>query len=482
MPNDKLFKGGVDVQNGGWVLRVSKDRLQAVISPKVASAPIPLDLALLAGELAEQEITTGLLPEPQPVKNTGLFCLARGVAPVAGEDAAVKLHVKPAVVHIPKRMDPDRDQVDYRELGHIVNVDKDRLLLEKIPPTAGKAGRDVFGVEIPARPGKDRKLKYGKGVYPSDDEMKIFAGLDGKFVMAEGRPSVFAEHIVSGDVDLSIGNIAFCGTRLEISGEVLPGFSVKCRGAVLIRQGLNNACAMAGSTLTVLGGVVGEQAVLRARGDIIVDFVGNGPRIETAATVHVHDFLMQTEVRAGGSVIATTGKGAIIGGKLIVAGSLHVGELGSDAEIVTDVSIGMVPAKQEKKLKIDEDLKLWSDRFNEVIKNISALEKMKKEQGGKLPEEKADLLRKCQIIMPKAMDRVNRLTEESTVLEAELEQMVNEEVFVYGRVYPGVIARIGSTNRFITLEEEQVVIFFDRTSRQILVRKMSREEREAMPS
>ena len=481
MPSDKLFKGGVEVQNGDWVLRVSKDRLQAVVSPKDASKPVRLDPELLAGELAGQEITAGLLSELEPV-GTGFLCVARGIAPVAGEDAKLKLHVKPAVVHVPKQVDPDKDQVDYRELGSIVNVAKDRLLLEKIPPTAGTPGRDVFGMEIPAKPGKDRKLKYGKGVYCSEDEMRVFAGLDGKFVMADGRPAVFAEHVVCGDVDLSVGNIAFCGTRLEISGEVLPGFSVKCRGDILIRQGLNNAAIMAGGTLTVLGGVVGEEAVLRARGDITVDFVGNGPRIETAGALHVHDFLMQTDVRTGGNVIATQGKGTIIGGKLIVAGSMHVRELGSEAEIVTDVSIGVVPAMQEKKLKIDEDLKLWSDRFNEVIKNISALEKMKKEQGGKLPEEKGDLLKKCQVFMPRAMDKVNVLTEEGKVLEAELEQMVNEQVFVYDRVFPGVVVRIGSVTRTITLEEEQAVIYFDRTSRQILVRKMTREEREAMPS
>jgi uncharacterized protein len=481
MPSEKLFKGGVEVQDGHWLLRVSKDRLQAVLSPRDVTAPVPLDPALLARELAEQEIVAPPLPAPEPAGN-GLLCVARGTPPVAGEDARVKLHVKPSLVHVPKQVDPDKDQVDYRELGSIVNVGKDRLLLEKVPPTAGTPGRDLFAVEIPAKTGKDRKLKYGKGVYCSDDEMRIYAGLDGKYVMADGRPSVFAEHVVRGDVDLSVGNIAFIGTRLEVSGEVLPGFNVKCRGDILIRQGLNNATVMAGGTLVVLGGVMGEEALLQARGDITVDFTGNGPRIESGGALHVHDFLMQTEVRAAGDLIATQGKGTIIGGKLIVAGSIHVRELGSEAEILTDVSVGVVPALQEKKLKIEEEVKLWSDRFNEVIKNISGLEKMKKEQGGVLPPDKGELLKKCQLFMPRAMDKVNALTEEGKALEAELEQMVNERIFVYDRVFPGVVVRIGGVSRAITMEEEQAVIFYDRTSRQILVRKMTREEREAMPA
>lgn len=481
MPSDKLFKGGVEVQNGDWLLRVSKDRLQAVVSPMNAAAPVQLDLDLLARELAEQDIIVGLLPKPEST-GTGFFFVARGVAPVPGEDARVKMHVEPAMARAPKRMDPDKDQVDYRELGNIVNVIKDQLLLEKIPLTMGKAGQDIFGLGIPAKPGKDRKLKYGKGVYCSDDEIKVFAALDGKFVIADGKPSVFAEHAVRGDVDLSVGNIVFSGTRLEIDGEVLPGFSVKCRGDVFIKQGLNNALVVAGGALTVLGGVVGEEAILRARGDVLVGFAENGPHIETSGTLRVQDVLMQIEARVGGGIIATKGKGTIIGGKFIVAGSIHVLELGSDAEIVTDISVGAIPALQEKKIKIDEEIKLWSDRFNEVIKNISSLEQMKKGLGGKLPAEKAELLKKCQMIMPKAMDKVEALTEEGKALDVDLEQMVNEQVFVYGRVFPGVIVRIGSIRRTITLEEEQVVIFFDKTNRQIMVRKMTREERAAMPS
>ena len=81
-------------------------------------------------------------------------------------------------------------------------------------------------------------------------------------------------------------------------------------------------------------------------------------------------------------------------------------------------------------------------------------------------------------MMPKAMERVNNLNEMNKQMDEELEQMVNECVYVYGILYPGVSIRIGSAIRTITAEEEQVVVHFDKTTRQIFVRKMSREERE----
>jgi len=480
MPSDQLFKGGVEVQGGAFLLRVSKDRLQAVVTPKDLKEAVALDPESLKKDLAEYEITSGLLTPPEPVGG-GSFYVARGKASLPGENARVKLHVKPSVVHVPKQVDPGHDKVDYRELGNIVNVARGRLLLEKIPYTMGSAGEDVFGMGIPAKPGKDRKLKFGKGVSISPDEMKIFADIDGKFVMAEGRPTVLPEHSVVGDVDLKVGNLVFCGTNLTVSGEVLPGFSVKCRGDILIKGGVNNAFVMAGGALTILGGIVGDQTVLRSKGDIIVEFVENGPNIETASFLYVNDVLVQVAAKVGRDVVATKKKGTIIGGRFIVAGSMHVKELGSEAEIVTDVSVGIVPSLQARKAKLDEELTLWSDRLNEVLKNISALEKIKKEQAGKLSDEKAALLRKCQTFMPRAMDKVNDLTEEAKLLAAELEQMVNETIFVYGKLYPGVVVRIGSLVRTITVEEEQAVVYFDKTTHQILVRKMTREERETMP-
>jgi len=150
--------------------------------------------------------------------------------------------------------------------------------------------------------------------------------------------------------------------------------------------------------------------------------------------------------------------------------------------VITEVCVGLVPSLQMKKQKIDEELGLWSDRLNEVIKNISALEKIKKELAGKLPEDKSTLLAKCKAFMPKAMDKVTLLTEENKALEVELEQMVNELVYVYGRLFPGVVVKIGPLARTITLEEDQSVIYFDKETHQISVRKMSRDERDAMPT
>lgn len=479
MASEQLFRGGVEIQDGHFLLKVTKDHLQAVVTLKDIKNPMDLNVQNLAHELEQFGVVSGILEAPEPMGG-GSFCVAKGVAAKQGENARIVLHVKPAVVYAPKKKDPDKDEVDYRELGNIVNVTKDRLLVEKIPPNAGTPGMDVFGMGISSKPGKDRKLKIGKGVRLSEDELKIYSNRDGKFVMAEGKPSVFGEHSVSGDVDLTVGNIAFGGEKLLVQGEIMPGFTVKCRGDIVIQKGVENGTAMAGGTLVISGPAVGDETVLRSKGDLTVEFVENGPALETAGDLIIKDFMVQGKARVGKNLKALHGKGTVIGGKCTIAGSMYVKELGSDAEIVTEVSVGMVPSLQERKQKLDADLLLWSERMNEVLKNITVLENLKKEGGGKLPEDKELFLKKCQTAMPMAMDKVNDLTEQGKLLDEELEKMVDECVYVYGKLYPGVIIKIGSAMRTMTAEEEQAVAHFDRTTRQIFVRKMTREERSAL--
>ncbi len=474
--NNLLLKGGAEIFDGFMTLKLSKDRMKAFILPKDDIEGSTINFERLKTELHGLGVVFGILEKSEPVKQ-GVFCVAKGIAVQHGEDARVKMHVKPSVVRVPKKKDPDKDEVDFRELGSIVNVTKDRLLVEKIPPTKGTPGKDVLGREMQPKPGKDRKLKGGAGVYLSDDERRVYAQIDGKFLMADGKPAVYSEHTVSGDIDLSVGNITFGGSDLTISGEVLPGFTVKCRGNISIARGVNNAIVMAGGNIAIRGGVIGEEAAVRAKGDVLVDFVESGPMVESGNDLMVSDFIVQGRAKVAKKMSVTSGKGTVIGGKYVVGGSLYVKELGSDAEIVTDVSVGVVPSLQAKKQKIDEELALWNERMNEILKNISALEALKKEQGGDFPPEKEELLKKYRTAMPKAMDKVNDFTEMNNVLEEELGQMVAECVYVYGKLFPGVTVRIGSVVRVISAEEEQVVIYFDKTSRQIFVRKMSREER-----
>ncbi len=63
--------------------------------------------------------------------------------------------------------------------------------------------------------------------------------------------------------------------------------------------------------------------------------------------------------------------------------------------------------------------------------------------------------------------------------EEEKNRMVNESIYVYGKLYPGVKVRINDITRIITDEENTAVISFNPQLKQpITIRPMSRDELE----
>ncbi|MCK5230189.1 MAG: DUF342 domain-containing protein, partial [Desulfobulbaceae bacterium] len=111
------------------------------------------------------------------------------------------------------------------------------------------------------------------------------------------------------------------------------------------------------------------------------------------------------------------------------------------------------------------------------IKNLSALKQMKKQSGGKLPPDKAKLVNNLNAVLPKIMEQVSRIEEMEKQFEEEKKQMINESIYVYGKLYPGVKVSIGGVSRIITDKEDTAIISFNPQLKQpIHIRPMSSDE------
>lgn len=463
-----------------FLLKVSKDKLTATIQPVgEKSVYKEVDFNEILKEIQTHGVCFGFSNNLKP-DGEGVAVVAKGKPPVAGENAKIKPVIKPSVVRSPKSKEPGKDKVDYRELGNIVNVPQGQLLLEKIPFTKGAEGKDVYGMEIRAKDGKDLTIKCGPGVELSEDGIQVTSTVQGKFIMQDGKPAVYAEHTVQGDVDMSEGNISFCGSELNIQGEVLPGFKVKCLGDISIAKGVHNAEIIADGNVNIKGGFVGEEAVVKAKGDIVVDFCENIKMMEARGNLIIKDFVVQVKAKVANDIKAMDGKGRIIGGVLVAGGSVYAKELGSEGEVVTDITVGLNTSLEKRKRIIEEAKAVVPPKLNEVLKNISSLNEMKKEEGSDFPEDKAKTLENLNKIMPQLMERNNQLTELEEQLNEDLDKAADECVYVLGTLYPGVKVTIGKASRIIADQENKAIIEFSRKKQKIIVRSMSSDDIEEL--
>ncbi|MBM3962824.1 MAG: DUF342 domain-containing protein, partial [Planctomycetes bacterium] len=104
----------------------------------------------------------------------GEAVVARGTLPVQGEDGRVDGIIPPTTVAGMPRED---GSIDYRERMFLIGVSAGIEIGRIVAPTAGIAGKDVFGAIVPAVPGKPTTVKPGPGAKLQGDV--VLAGQDG---------------------------------------------------------------------------------------------------------------------------------------------------------------------------------------------------------------------------------------------------------------------------------------------------------------
>lgn len=482
MANQDLAKRPIKVCGDEYSLRLSKDKLTLTLELHEASSFDNEDWPAILTGAQEHGAIHGIIKK-MPSMEDGSAVVGEGTSPVHGEKARIRPVVRPEIINTEKGGNAKTEgRVNFRELGTIVNVPEGQLLLEKIPATLGVNGRNILGSDIKSKDGKDVSIKCGPGVSLSADGLKVTATTTGKFIMENGKPAVLEEHTINSDIDMSIGNVTFSGKKLTITGAVGPGFRIKCMGSISIGGGVNNAEIIAGESLMIRGGLIGEESTVKCWGDLDVDFCENTGHIETKGHLFLQDFVVQGDFRVGKDLVATKGKGALIGGKCVLGGSLHALELGSDAEVSTEIVVGLNPSLEARKNKIDAAKEVWPPRLTEMLKDITALSVMKKEEGKDFSPEKAERLKDLNKNMPKVMEATNQLTVLEEKLAEDIDKAANECVYVHNVIYPGVSVTIGSAVRVVSMEEKKIVVEFEKSNRKIHIRAMSVEEREALDS
>lgn len=474
-----LTQKKVPLEDGKLELAVSDDQMQAFISPAEEESPVDrLDWDRLCNEVKEQGVVCGLLEQPEKI-GENKFVVARGKPPEPGQDAFSRLVTRRGIDSSAGNIrDKGEDKVNHRELGNIVNVRKGQLLLKKVPATEGVPGVDIFGNEIKVKNGRDIRLKAGKGVDILEDGTEARANVQGEFVLDKGKPSVYEEYYINGDIDLSTGNVRFSGYFLRISGQVLPGFFAECLGSIIIGKGINNATVISDKSISVKGGVVGDESVIKAMEGITVDFCENIGLLETRGDLEVTDFIVQGHVKAGGDIKALQGKGAIIGGDYIAGGSIYALELGSDGEAVTSLTAGMSIALERRKTMIEQAKKILRPKLNEYLKSINALSEMKKENSQAFTADNAKALASMKNILPQLMDKDSILSQKEEELEQDLKKGARQCVYVFGTLFPGVKVTIANASRVINSMESSVVLEYREKQQKIYIRPMTEEEKQ----
>jgi uncharacterized protein (DUF342 family) len=384
-------------------------------------------------------------------------CVARGKSAINGMDAFIEYYFE---VEAPKVRFKQGgfDQVDFKELNRVQNVQKGERLAKKNEAESGVPGYTVSGTILPATSGHDITLELGKNVSFDSDGLTVISDVTGQAMLLNGKISVELAHIVDSSVDLSTGNIMFLGNVI-IKKNVEEGFYVKAAGNIEVHGFVMKASLHAGGNIIINKGVIGKEgATIWAKDTVYAKFIENA-NIEAEGKVIVSTGIINSQVKAGQSIVCAGKRAAIVGGKLC-AGELIEGKvLGSpQGSTVTICEVGYDPfvkAKLEQYVANSDKLKAELD---DILLNLHTLSEVK-QRSGFLPEDKKEYFIKLQARKEELEHDFEKDREEIENLKNILKKMSkNGRVSAAAMIYPGVTICI-LNQKFVVGKEFQATSF-----------------------
>lgn len=435
-------------KDGTVNISLDKNKLKAYIEivPPIGNGK-PCTIEDVKMSLANNKIVQGIkenqLKEVILEKNWGQkILIAEGKPPVNGKNAIITYKFP----LLSERLGPKIDEngvANYHDLGLIYNVKMGELLAEKIPATPGTPGIDVTGKEIPAKPGIDFRLPRGKNTFSDDKDTMVLAAIDGNVTIRDNKIVVDPVFEVNGDVDFSSGNIEFVGD-VVIHGNVNAGFKVHAGGDIEVNGFIEGAEVISNGNIFVRGGITtGNKGLVKAAGDLAARFVDNS-RVEAGGDILISEAIMQSLVKAGGSVRVRDRKATILGGVIQASVEVESRVLGSQLATGTIVEVGVNPHHREeyqKLIKIRNEKKKNVDNINHNLQVY--------QRSGISPE---NLSPKKKLLLIQMLDEFKKLRKELqeieeriVFLENEFQRGHNAKVKVHDIVYPGVRITIGQS-------------------------------------
>lgn len=420
---------------------ISSDRLTAwiMVFPPVGKGK-EIDRAAIEQSLKENGVTFGVdegllnrLPDSRE-RYFRLFTAAKGREAVQGKDGYIVDYFKRSMQ---RQVEVDEhDRVDYASLNLVQSAEEGAVICEAVPPTKAVAGRTVFDQEISGKDGKAATLPKGQNTEISKDGSKLLASKSGRVEFSGRAFQVKSTMNVEKNVDYSTGNINFVGD-VHIRGDVLSGFQVKSMGNITVDGVVEAGVVEAGGDLVIAKGIVGDQeAVIRSNRNVYTKYLEHG-------IVHVRgnlitDCILHSDVYCDGEVQVTSGRGAIIGGRIRAARGIKANNVGSKSESNTTVILGGQPCADFERTLLLEEIE---DLENEMVK----LERQ--------PDSPAKAQRMGKIRLDLSVNRMKmgQFEKEKKKIDEKLEEQGGCRMKC-GILYPGVSLTIGKETLQVTQE------------------------------
>ena len=341
--------------------------------------------------------------------------------------------------------------VDYKDIQIIESVEKGRELARLIPPTKGENGYDVFGKEIPYKPGKPANLPTGMNTAPKEDAPSVLVATADGNVRFNGKVVEVSEGFhVKGDVDFATGNIEYPKSVI-IKGDIKGGFEVKAGGDIEIHGSVEDAVVQCDGDVLVKCGFIGSgKGIINAKGDVSVSFIRN-QEIKSRSNIFILREAIGARLWAKNSIEALGKPISIAGGQVSARNEIKAYSIGNINGTKTEVEVGIDFALLEEQYKTESKLKELDGSLTKVKANLQKLRHVK--QLKKMLQPKEDfLLKKLEDMLKKINTQHEALEKRKQMIAHKVLEVEKAKIIIEHAIYPGTVIKIGERNMVVNKE------------------------------
>ncbi len=345
-------------------------------------------------------------------------------------------------------------RMDFKEVGSIIEVTRDQEILRRIPKEKPVDGYTIFGEKIEAIVENREGYQIGENLVKSPHDENIFlSAINGCLNVDGKRIGVSPYAIIRGNIDYESGNIDFNGS-VHVKESVLPGFSVKARGNIVVDGVVDDAILEAGGDITVKQGITGKgNGRITAGGKIKTNYILNTV-LESEKEIEVEDSIINSTVFSNDKVVVSARHGKIIGGNITARHEIIVNTVGNPQGTPTVLYVGKSLLVERELIAIKREMDVYRANVEETIRKIKAsfgesLFENPKEFVSKLPAVKQ---KNCLLLLKDLTENNKKLKELAEKWKTAEEKNKFERepvVIVTDTVFPGTIINIKKRRREI---------------------------------
>jgi uncharacterized protein (DUF342 family) len=422
----------------GIIIDISRDQMIATVRYDTSKGTKLPQVEDIKAALEEKGVVYGINEDTIKKGVTSLtpFVAAEGKQVQHGENARIERKFDLSQKNRPKIDEFNR--ADYKDMGLFVLVKKGDLLAVRIPQTEGTPGKNIFGLDVPARTGRPIPMPQGKNTEVRN-ENELYAMIDGQIVDSTRKIDIDPHLDIRSSVGTGTGNIDFTGS-VSIKGNVEAGFVVKATGDIEI-GGMVNGAEVYGRNVMIKGGINGQnRGIVKAVEDVQAQFAENA-NIEAGRDVSIVDAILHSNVRAGNRVYVEERRGIITGGSVAAGEEIRCKMVGNAAAVVTRMAVGVDPTVQQRYIEICRECKEDRGRLKQITQMLNTLSKI---DVSRLPQQRIDQINVLTRSQFPLAGKIKRAEKEIQSLEEAMGRMKDGKIRVADTVYPGVRITINS--------------------------------------